>query len=97
MTHATDEDGGGVMPEPTLSDDEPVIEALVEVLREAGARLCDGQFFEKFVGPLYVRYGERAVDAALRCIHADIRRRAAGQIRDLRRNAVALKREQRTT
>jgi hypothetical protein len=93
---ATDADGGGVMPEPTLSDDELIIEALAEVLREPGARLVgDGRFFEKTVGPLYARYGAPPVDAALRQIHGDIRRRAASEIRALRMNAACLKREGR--
>jgi hypothetical protein len=95
---ASDEDGGGIMPEPTLSDDELVIEALASYLREPGARLAgDRRFFWKTVTPLYRAYGEEAVDAALRCIHADIRRRAASQIRDLRMNAARLKRERPTT
>jgi hypothetical protein len=79
------------------ASDEDIVEAIAEVLREPGARLCDGQFFEKFVGPLYARYGHAPVDAALREIYGDIRRRAAWEIRDLRMNAARLKREQRTT
>jgi hypothetical protein len=79
----------------TRATDEDVIDALTETLREPGARLCDGQFFEKFVGPLYKRYGHAFVDEALREIHVDIRRRAAWKIRDLRRNAAALRRERR--
>jgi hypothetical protein len=94
MTGATDEDGGGIMPEVTLSDDELVIEAITEVLREPGARLAgDSQFFWNVVGPLYARYGERVVDSALRQIHDDARRRAASEIRALRMNAARLKRE----
>jgi hypothetical protein len=74
--------------------DEDVIEAIAETLREPGARLAgDGRFFWRTVGPLYARYGEAAVDAALRCIHADIRRRAASEISALRMNAARLKRE----
>jgi hypothetical protein len=74
--------------------DEDVIAAIAEALREPGARLVgDSRFFWRTVGPLYARYGEAAVDAALRCIHADIRRRAASQIRDLQLNAARLKRE----
>ena len=97
MTRATDEDGGGIMPEPTLGDDDLIIEAITETLREPGARLCDFQFFEKFVGPLYDAYGDAAVDTALRQLHADARRRAASEISQLRFNAGRVKREQRTT
>jgi hypothetical protein len=94
MTHATDEDGGGIMPEPTLSDDELVIAAITEVLREPGARLVgDSQFFWRTVGPLYARYGTAPVDAALRQIHDDIRRRAASEISALKLNAARLRRE----
>jgi hypothetical protein len=78
----------------TRATDEDIIEALVEVLRAPGARLAgDSRFFWTTVAPLYARYGEAAVDAALRCIHADIRRRAAWEIRALKLNAAALKRE----
>jgi hypothetical protein len=95
MTRATDEDGGGVMPEPTLSDDELVIEALVEHLREYGARLCDAQFFSMMVQPLYEAYGAEFVDAALRKIYAEARYRAVSEIRQLRNNAARLKRASR--
>jgi hypothetical protein len=78
----------------TTPTDEDVVAAIAEVLREPGARLVgDSRFFWRTVTPLYARYGEAAVDAALRQIHADIRRRAASQIRDLRMNAARLKRE----
>ena len=94
IPRATDEYGGGAMPEPTLSDDELIVEALTETLREPGARLAgDSWFFAQRVAPLYARYGEVAVDAALRQIHGDIRRRAASEIRALKLNAAALKRE----
>jgi hypothetical protein len=47
-----------------------VVDALVEHLREYGARLCDAQFFSMMVQPLYEAYGTAAVDAALRwCRH----------------------------
>ena len=92
MTRATDEDGGGVMPEPTLSDDELVIEALVEVLREPGARLAgDSQFFSKTVGPLYARYGEAAVSP--RCGRSTTTYGAERRPKSVRMNAGALKRE----
>jgi hypothetical protein len=76
--------------------DTDVISAIAEVLRAPGARLAgDGRFFEKTVGPLYAAYGCAAVDAALRLIHADIRRRAASEIRQLRISAAWLKRGDR--
>jgi hypothetical protein len=78
----------------TRATDDDVIDALAEVLREPGARLAgDSRFFWRTVTPLYARYGEAAVDAALRQIHGDIRRRAASEIRALRMNAARLKRE----
>jgi hypothetical protein len=73
--------------------DADVVEALAEYLREPGARLAgDSRFFWTTVGPL-ARYDHACVDAALRMIHADIRRRAASEIRDLQLNAARLKRE----
>jgi hypothetical protein len=73
--------------------DADVIAAISEVLHESGARLCDNLLFPKIVQPLYEAYGHAAVDAALRQIHGDIRRRAASEIRALRMNAARLKRE----
>jgi hypothetical protein len=74
--------------------DRDIVASIAEVLREPGARLVgDSRFFWTTVGPLYEAYGHACVDAALRQIHADIRRRAASQIRDLRLNAARLKRE----
>jgi hypothetical protein len=82
------------MIETPATTDADVIEALAEVLREPGARLVgDSRVFWKTVGPLYARYGAPSVDAALRQIHGDIRRRAASEIRALRMNAARLKRE----
>jgi hypothetical protein len=68
------------LPIPRATDED-----VIEVLRAPGARLVgDTRFFWRTVTPLYARYGSAAVDAALRQIHADIRRRAASEIRDLR-------------
>jgi hypothetical protein len=81
-------------PHTTWHSDDDVVEAIAEVLREPGARLAgDSWFFAQRVAPLYARYGEAAVDAALRQIHGDIRRRAASEISALRMNAARLKRE----
>jgi hypothetical protein len=80
----------------TTPTDADTVEAIAEYLREPGARLVgDSRFFWTTVGPLYEAYGHACVDAALRQIHADIRRRAASQIRDLQLNAARLKRERR--
>jgi hypothetical protein len=90
MTH--DDDGGGIIDLPE-ADTDPTVEAIAEYLREPGARLCDNLFFPKFVRPFYERFGQKAVDLALRQIHDDIRRRAASEIRQLRQHAARLKRE----
>jgi hypothetical protein len=91
MTHNID---GGTPIELPVSDVDPTVEALAEVLREPGARLAgDDAFFLRTLGPLYVTYGRTAVDAALCRIHDDIRRRAASEIRLLRQHAGRLKRD----
>jgi hypothetical protein len=82
------------IPRHPRATDADIVEALAETLREPGARLAgDSWFFAQRVGPLYTRYGHAAVDSALCCIHADIRRRAASEISALRMNAARLKRE----
>jgi hypothetical protein len=87
-----DDNGGGIIELPE-SDDDPTIAAIAEVLREPGARLAgDAEFFLRIVRPLYATYGHAAVDAALRQVHDDIRRRAASEIRQLRNHAARLKR-----
>jgi hypothetical protein len=93
MTYDSDDGAPIELPVP---DTDPVVEALTEVLREPGARLAgDDQFFLRTVRPLYATYGHAAVDAALRQIRDDIRRRAASEIRQLRNHAARLKRERR--
>jgi hypothetical protein len=93
MTHDDMDDGAPIyLPEP---DTDPVVEAIAETLDTHGARLCDGPFFEKAIGPLFARFGIAAVMMALRRHHALLRRRVASQIGQQQQHATRLKRELR--
>ena len=77
----------------TAPDPITVDEIFQQLNCRMGARLCDFEFYSCNIQQLQDAYGHEAVAAALYKIYATIRARAAGDIRDLRRNAARLKRE----
>jgi hypothetical protein len=73
--------------------DPIVVEAILDQLRESGARLCDIQFYSSIVQRLHEAYGHEAVAAALRRHHVEMRRAVSYQIRQQRGHVAWLKRQ----